>query len=205
MKHHLRKEMKERLAAITFTQAKAKSYAACEALIKLPEFLNARVVMLYLPIPHEMDTAEIALHAWQQGKVVLAPKVNWAQRHMLAVQINSLDDGLEDGGHGVRQPVAGEPWPVEEIGLVIVPALAYDARGGRLGRGGGFYDRFLAEQGMDAVKCGLGFHEQVVDELPMHSHDWPVDLLVTDQCVRRFRENNRSAGPGAASEEGRQA
>jgi len=193
MKHHLRKEMKERLAAISSEQARRKSGAACEALIALKEFRDAQAVMLYLPVPQEIDTAEIALSAWQGGKVVLAPKVNWSQKHMLAVQIHSLDDGLEDGGYGIRQPAGSEPWPVEQIDLVIVPALAYDGSGGRLGRGGGFYDRFLSAPGLRAVTCGLGFHEQVVDELPLHSHDWPVDLLVTDRGVQRFRDTTKPA------------
>lgn len=196
MKHHLRKEMKAKLAAMSDDEIASRSYAACEALLAQPEYRNARTIMLYLPIRQEVDTAEIALHAWQAGKTVLAPKVDWEQKHMLGMRISSLDDGLVYGQHSIREPAGGTVWPPEEIDFVIVPALAYDRSGGRLGRGGGFYDRFLAQRGMRAVKCGLGFDIQLVDELPTDGHDHPIDLLVTDKCVLRF-ESDDSTKPEA--------
>ncbi len=193
MKHHLRKQMKALLAAMTPDEVASQSQAACEKLIALDEYQQARAIMLYLPTPQEVDTAEIALHAWQHGKTVLAPKVNRQQRHMLAMEIHSFDDGLVTGSFGLREPHDNATvWPSEEIDLIIVPALAYDVTGGRLGRGGGFYDRFLSEPCVSAVTCGLGFAEQLVDELPLHSHDWPVDLLVTDREVRRFNATDKN-------------
>lgn len=192
MKKHLRRDMKATLASMPPTEAMRKSYAACKLMIGLPEFKSADVVMLYLPIPQEVDLSEVALHAWQQDKTVLAPKVNWSQRHMLAMQIHSMDDGVITGEYGVPEPDDGPIWPVEEIDLIIVPALAYDRTGARLGRGGGFYDRFLAGPGMKAVTCGLAFVEQLVDDLPADKHDQPVDILVTDKEVLRFA----SADPG---------
>jgi len=186
MKQHLRKEMKARLAAMSPQEAAGKSHRACKSLIGLPEFLRARTVMLYLPMAREPDTAEVALHAWGQGKVVLAPRVDWSEKRMAAVEIRSLDDGVVTGEHGVPQPAEGQVWPVEEIDFIVVPALAYDRAGGRLGRGGGFYDRFLARPAIRAVTCGLAFDEQVVERLPEERHDRPVDMLVTDKEVLRF-------------------
>jgi len=199
MKRHLRREMKARLAAMSPEVISTKSYAACEKLIALPEYHRARSVMLYLPISQEVDTAGIALHAWQHGKTVLAPKVSWQQRHMLAVAIHSLDDGLVHGKYGIREPLDGEPWPVEEIDFIVIPALAYDRLGGRLGRGGGFYDRFLADPNIRALSCGLGFDEQVVDELPVHAHDLPVTVLVTDKRVLRFDPADQARSGGGRS------
>ena len=190
VKGHLRREMKAKLAAMSPAEASAKSAKACLALVALPEFRGAEVVMLYLPTPQEVDTAQVALHAWQADKTVLAPKVNWSQKHMLAVEIRSLDDGLATSRLTVREPAEGAACPPEEIDFIIVPALAYDRRGGRLGRGGGFYDRFLAQPGLRAVRCGLGFDEQVVEELPAEAHDRPVDILVTDKEVLRFSRSD---------------
>jgi len=186
MKKHLRTEMKQKLAAMSSELAAEKSHAACSLLTALPEFRDADVVMLYLPIPQEIDPAEVALHAWRQDKTVLAPKVNWDQHHMLAVRISSLSDDIVTGKYGVPEPAKGPVWPMEDIDFIIVPALAYDRTGARLGRGGGFYDRFLAEPGIRAVTCGLGFAEQLVDELPTDRHDRAVDILVTDKEVLRF-------------------
>ena len=189
MKHHLRKEMKATLAAMAEKTAKDKSYAACKSLLELQEYRDAQVVMLYLPIPQEVDTAEIALHAWQGDKTVLAPKIGPTQKHLLPLEIHSLDDGLTAGVFGILEPTNGQVWPMEDIDFIIVPALAYDRSGGRLGRGGGFYDRFLAHPEVKAVTCGLGFSEQLVDELPMHTHDYPVQILVTDTDVIRFQQS----------------
>ncbi|MHC4294301.1 MAG: 5-formyltetrahydrofolate cyclo-ligase, partial [Planctomycetota bacterium] len=75
--------MKATLAAMSPEEISTRSYAACERLMKLPEYLNAQVLMLYLPIPQEVDVATVALHAWQSEKIVLAPKIDWSQRHML--------------------------------------------------------------------------------------------------------------------------
>ena len=105
---------------------------------------------------------------------------------MLAVEIRSFDDGLVEGRFGIREPGSGSPRPFEDIDLIVVPALAYDRTGGRLGRGGGFYDRFLARDDMRAVRCGLGFDEQVTEQLPTHAHDLPVAIVVTDRQVLRF-------------------
>jgi len=194
MKHHLRKEMKQRLATIGPDEAAERSRLACRRLIELPEFQRAHAVMIYLTIPQEVETTELALAGWQHGKTILAPRVNWDQRHMLAVEVRSLESGVSSTRYGLWEPSDGEPWPIEDIDLVVVPALAFDRDGHRLGRGGGFYDRFLAEPKMRAASCGLAFAEQLLDELPRHAHDWPVDILVTDREVLRFNSSDRGRG-----------
>ena len=187
MKPTLRKDMLKTLAAMSAQTIAAKSHLACQALADLAEFRSAATVMIYLPMPRELDTAPLALAAWHQDKTVVAPRVVWGQGHMVPVLCRSLDDGdLTPPRFGVREPMEGEPWPLEEIDLVVAPALAFDRRGHRLGRGGGFYDRFLASSMLKATACGLGFAEQVVDELPTADNDHPLDILVTDKEVLRF-------------------
>ncbi len=187
MKRALRKEMLATLAAMSAQASAAKSHQACHHLISLEEFRSAQTVMMYLPMPREVDTAPLALAAWQDGKTVVVPRVYWDQRHMIPVLCKSLDDeNLSPGRFGVREPLRGEPWPLEEIDLVVTPALAFDRQGHRLGRGGGFYDRFLASPHLRATVCGLGFAEQVVDELPTADNDHRLDVLVTDKEVLRF-------------------
>jgi len=187
MKKALRKQMLATLAAMKASVAAAKSKQACATLGGLEEFRSARCVMLYLPTPTEVDTAHLALAAWQDGKTVVMPKVFWGQGHMIPVVCRSLgDEDLSPGKFGIREPADGEPWLLEDIDLVVTPALAFDRRGHRLGRGGGFYDRFLAQPALHATAVGLAFAEQVVDELPINGEDHPVDILVTDKEVLRF-------------------
>jgi 5-formyltetrahydrofolate cyclo-ligase len=185
----VRKHLREVLTAMSDADRHRKSAAACSLLTQSPEFQMARVVMLYLSMPLEVDTAALALRAWQAGKTVVAPKVAWDQRRMLPIEIASLNAGLTTTAPGMREPIAGNPVPVEFIDLVIVPGLGFTPGGHRIGRGMGFYDRFLAQQEFIGLSCGLGFEEQVVEQLPTLDHDIPLSMLVTDGGIRRFASN----------------
>ncbi|MFW6133841.1 MAG: 5-formyltetrahydrofolate cyclo-ligase [Planctomycetota bacterium] len=187
MKARLRKDMQRTLADMPADVAAAKSRAACGKLIALDAFARAEVVMVYLHVPDEVDTTEVALAAWQHDKRVLVPAVDWDTRRMEALELHSLaDEHLDEDAYGLRTPAGAAPAHAEIIDLVVVPALAYDRRGNRLGRGAGFYDRFLARADVRAVACGLAFAEQVVESVPVHASDYPVDILVTDTEVMTF-------------------
>ena len=185
-KSAIRKNLRELLARMTDEQRHAKSLAACALITASREFDAARVVMLYLSTAQEVDTAPLALRAWQAGKTVVVPKVSWDQRRMLPIEISSLTTGLTSTGPGIREPIAGKPCPTEFIDLVIVPGLGFTNTGYRIGRGMGFYDRFLAQHDFLGLSCGLAFSEQIVDNLPVLDHDIPLSMLATDQGLRRF-------------------
>ena len=184
-KQAVRRGLRETLAAMTEVERHAKSVAACRVVCASPEFAAARVVMLYLSNPTEVDTAPIALRCWQDGKQVVVPKVSWDQRRILPVEISSLKDGLTTTGP-VREPIAGKPIPLDLIDLVVVPGLGFTAKGYRIGRGMGFYDRFLAQPEFVGLSCGLAFDEQVMETLPVLDHDVPLSMLATDTGIRRF-------------------
>ena len=186
MKQRIRQQVRATLAAMTPQTEAAKSALACRAVAGLDEFAGARVVMAYLEIPHEVATVDLLSAAWADDKIVLVPRIVPHSRQMLALPIRSLDAGIELTQRVLREPAAGEPWPVEQIDLIVTPGLAFDRAGNRLGRGGGYYDRFLALPGMRAVTCGLAFAEQMVDDVPTGPHDLPMDMIVTDADVIRF-------------------
>ena len=190
-KSQLRHQIKNALFELTPEQRIAKSKKACANLINAPQFQQATVVMLYLPLPHEADDTGAILCAWQREKTVAVPKVSWQQRHMIAVEINSLETGIATEASGLRNPITGAPMPVEEIDLVVTPGLAFDANGNRLGRGGAYFDRFFGSPGFRAVKCGFAFSEQVVESVPVQEHDQLVDLLVTEEGVIYCNESLR--------------
>jgi 5-formyltetrahydrofolate cyclo-ligase len=104
---------------------------------------------------------------------------------MLPVEISSLKDGLTTTGP-VREPISGQPMPVEFIDLVVVPGVGFTEQGFRIGRGMGFYDRFLAQPDFLGLSCGLAFEEQVVPALPVLDHDMPLSMLATNRGLRRF-------------------
>jgi len=187
----LRRRLREALASMDDADRHAKSLSACGWIAGSPEFAAASVVMLYLSTPHEVDTASLALRCWQAGKSVVVPKVSWDQRRMLPVEIASLQTGLTTTGPGIREPDAGtgKPIPTNLIDLVLVPGLGFTPEGYRIGRGMGFYDRFLAQPEFVGVSCGLAFEEQIVPALPVLDHDVPLSMLATDRGIRRFASN----------------
>ena len=188
-KAQLRRNLQNRLLAIPQEQRVEKSRKACRNLISLEQFQNASTIMMYLTLPHEADTSEAILNAWQHGKVVVVPKVFRQQRHMIPVQINSLERDITTDDWGLRNPTAGIPIPFEEIDMVVTPALGFDRKGNRLGRGGAYYDRFFAHSELKASRCGFAFSEQLIDSVPVTEHDEPMDILVTDEEITYF--NNR--------------
>jgi len=187
-KQQLRQQIRTQLSRMTGQQRIDKSQKACKELIETPEFRKANMIMAYLSLPNETDTAPFILYAWQHNKTIAVPKISWQQRHMIAVEINSLETGIATEAGGLRNPVTGVPVPPEDIDLVVAPALAFDKKGNRLGRGGSYYDRFFQHKKLRAIKCGLAFSEQLLDSVPAVEHDQPVDMLITDQGVTYFNK-----------------
>lgn len=187
-KTELRKDIKSRLAAMDDICRAEQSRKICAALTQLKEFRRSGVIMVFLSLPHEIDTVPIILNAWQQGKTVAVPKISWQQRHMIPVQINSLETGFSTDGFGLKNPTTGLPVPIEDIDFVVTPGLGFDRKGNRLGRGGGYFDRFFSNDTLKAVRCGVCFSEQLVDEVPTVETDIPVDMLITDKEFLIFNQ-----------------
>jgi 5-formyltetrahydrofolate cyclo-ligase len=190
-KERLRVRLQKSLLEMSEEERSEKSLKACKNLVSTPQFQRASTVMMYLSLPHEVDTTEAVLYSWQQGKTVVMPKVSWQQRHMIPVKINSLETGFSTEASGLRNPITGVPMPIEEIDLVVAPALGFDKEGNRLGRGGAFYDRFFANEQLAASRCGFAFAEQLVDSVPVEERDEPVDFLVTDKEVLYFKPDSQ--------------
>jgi 5-formyltetrahydrofolate cyclo-ligase len=164
------------------------SAAACAHLTDLEVFQHASVVMLYMPLATEVDLTPVAIRCFQGAKTVCVPRVDWRGRDMVPVEISSFDDeAMAIDDHGLRTPRAGRPIVPSQIDLVIVPGLAFDAGGNRLGRGGGFYDRFLRRLRRSAITVGLAFDGQIIDTVPADDRDFAVDLIVTDRRVRHIK------------------
>jgi 5-formyltetrahydrofolate cyclo-ligase len=191
-KKQMRAAMRSVLEELSAEQRHAASVAACNRVMALEAFKHAGAVMLYLPMTNEIDVTGIAVRCFREGKTVCVPRVDWKRCDMLALEVDSLDDRvLEIDEHGVRTPRNGRPIPPSMIDLVLVPGLAFDQRGMRLGRGGGYYDRFLGrvkEHG--ATTIGIAFDQQIVDVVPVASHDLAVDKVITDRrvtCAKALR------------------
>ena len=137
--------------------------------------------MGYLAMPSEVNLDELLARWIHDGLCVSAPRVDWNAGLLISARLLDLDNSLEVRQRQVREPSAGEAISLEKIDLVLVPGLAFDRRARRLGRGGGFYDRFLADlrRVSHAWIVGVAFDEQIASDLPMEEHDIAMDAIVT--------------------------
>ncbi len=151
-----------------------------DTLIALPEYRRASVVLAYMSMGAEFETAAFVRRVLADGKTLVLPRVNREAKRLNLFVVGDLDRDLAPGVWEIREPVPDRCAAAVErdIEFALVPGLAFDERGGRLGYGGGFYDRLLA--GLQAVRVTAAFSVQVVEAVPMSEHDQYVDLIVTE-------------------------
>lgn len=177
----MRNRLRRILTEISPHECQEKSKRICQTVLASPQYRSASVVMVFLSMQHEVDTTPIILDAWQHGKTVVVPHVAWQQKHMIPVEINSLDTGIKTGWAGLRNPISQTPVPYADIDLTLTPGLGFDRCGNRLGRGAAYYDRFFTSSGFRAAKWAVAFHVQIQDEIPYDDQDVPVDAIITEE------------------------
>lgn len=184
-KQLFRKEIMALRRALAPEDAAAKSLAAQRLLVAQPLWREARAVALYAALPEEMGTDALLENAWAAGKTVLLPRVDTArQGHMDFVACAGWQD-LVRGAYGIREPRSGLS-PVAAAGpdLFVLPGVAFDRTGRRLGFGGGFYDRFLARSAWPCPRVGLCFGVQLVPSFPegvVDAWDMGVNYCCTEE------------------------
>lgn len=176
----------------------ARSVRIAERLLALPEMQEAERVLFYASVAEEVDTWPL-LAAWlERGRIPLLPVVGRSGGLLSAAPVRDLRADLAPGPFGISQPDLDRTGEVawRSIQAVVLPGLAFDLRGYRLGRGAGYYDRSLPALGPAARRIGLAFECQVVERLPTEPHDVPVDRVVTEERIISPRPPGASGAPG---------
>ncbi|VVB63874.1 5-formyltetrahydrofolate cyclo-ligase family protein [uncultured archaeon] len=159
-----------------------KSFKIQQKLFSLPEFIKAKVILFYLSFAGEVETHRMVDKAVSQGKKVAVPIINNKNKKMIPSLMTDYGCELEVGPYSIFQPKSRHIKPVapNKIDLIIVPAVAYDRKGNRLGRGLGYYDRFLNSLPRRTKTVGLAFDFQVLSDLPfLEPHDFGVDKVLS--------------------------
>jgi len=155
----------------------------------MPAFLDSRTVMLYLALPQEVQTRTLLEACHRSAKRVAVPVVT--NDGLLAVHLRPGREELKPGRFGIPEPAGATPViPAGDIDCVLVPGVAFDSRGARLGFGKGYYDRFLCRLPAAAHVCGLAFALQIVERVPETPHDVRMHWLVTEQGARRCEDDS---------------
>lgn len=165
-------------------ERRSASETASQRLLALPEVRRAGTVLLYAPLREEADPATVVLPVLsKRGVRTLFPRVRGEELELVAATDLT---GLALGYRGIREPVGPTVDP-EDVDVAVIPGVAYDVLGGRLGQGGGHYDRLLQLVSDDCLRVGFCFSCQVVPFVPCEPHDEPVDLVVTQRATYRTR------------------
>ena len=177
-KRQIRMRAIQRLQAQTKEARRRKSEVIWRKLARLAVFRRAKTVLCYVALPYEVDTWSFLQRMLEQGKRVVVPKVSGQQLQLAAV--NNLAAELAPGAFGVWEPLPAAARPVkpQAIDVALVPGLAFDRRGHRVGHGFGYFDRLLARLPSSTATVGLCFQFQLVDRLPTSPHDYTVQTVL---------------------------
>lgn len=172
-KNELRRSIKNRKTLLTEADRLRAAERVFAILESTAEFMLADHILMYHSLPDELSTREF-ITKWSGRKHFYLPRVNGVNLEILPYDSSRL----ALGSFHIEEPTGNDVTSADRIELIITPGVAYDRRGGRLGRGRGYYDRLLAES--RAVKMGVCYDFQLVDEVPTEPHDVRMDAIVTE-------------------------
>ncbi|HEY5653021.1 MAG TPA: 5-formyltetrahydrofolate cyclo-ligase [Pontiella sp.] len=179
-KAEIRKQMLQHRKKLSVQWLKEASTGVIDNLQQLEAFKDASMVALYIAVGGEVDLQNLFITCWNLDKRTCIPHYNDQTKcyEMAEITRESL---LEPGHLSIPEPVSIKRVPPENIDLILVPGLAFDASGNRLGRGGGYYDRILS--GFPNYCTAIAFDFQLIPQIPVDAHDEPVDAIVTESKI----------------------
>lgn len=173
-KGEIRQYIRQKKTILAEYDCSKAANSVLEQLEVLPEFLNATNILCYHPLPDELSTIPI-INKWKKIKNIFLPRVNGNILEILPYNENSLNTG----SFKIKEPQGSNTIDLNLIDLIIVPAMAYDPKGNRTGRGKGYYDRLL--QNTKAIKVGIIYDFQLLPNLPTDEHDISADIIITEK------------------------
>lgn len=204
LKTELRKQTEAARAALSAEERAFYSAQACDEAIRYLDTLFPTIendtftLFSYVPFRTELDVTPVMQWCWQRGGRVAVPKVI-ADRKLMSLHLIGGLDELVTGKWGIREPEMSAPIvsDLSAIDVLLVPGLAFDGEGGRLGYGGGYYDAFIRRcrenAGKEPYKLAVAFDAQLVDAVPMDDHDFRVDAVVTEKRKWFVTTGNKDA------------
>jgi 5-formyltetrahydrofolate cyclo-ligase len=166
-----------------------RSRLAVKNFLQLPELQRWSTLFIYVNFRSELETVELIHQCLVRGKRVAVPLVNAAENVMVPLLIKDPEKDLAPGYYGIPEPDPRKSLRVaaREIDAAVIPGSVFDVNGGRLGYGGGYYDRFLVNDAPRAKRVGFAFELQVVEGVPLEPHDQLLDILVTEDRTIKIR------------------
>ncbi len=177
-REEIRACVKKRREDASKIQAAELSARICERIVAMAEYLKAKRILCYAALPDEVQTGGLLREILRSGRSLYLPRTRGSNLEVAHV---TADTKLERGAYGVPEPVTDELADISDVDLVLAPGVAFDREGNRLGYGKGYFDRLLKD--CACPKVGLAYEMQMVDHVPEHQGDVPMDKVVTEERI----------------------
>ena len=188
-KSELRSTVHERLIQLSKDEHRIKSEKVCQNILGIPEIQKASCVMAYLAQPPELNLDPLLKHLLAREVHVAVPHVGDRGHEMQPIELESLNESeLDVDRFGIRTPSIHKNVRLKSIDVIIIPGVAFGKNGTRLGRGGGFYDRFLNSISEHTLRIGACFDLQNSPSVPTDSHDVGVHLIATETATMHCKK-----------------
>ena len=184
-KKDIRESVIKRLHRMSADELAEKYRKIEERLFGFANFLESRIVLFYMDKPGEVRGRDIVDRSYHYSKIVVIPAFDPATHTMRLLKVDNPRKDLKKGPRGILEPDPKKcnTVPIECIDIAIIPGIAYDEKGGRIGSGEGYYDRLIPDLAVTTRKVALSLEDQIVPLVPMESHDRYVDIIISDKRV----------------------
>ena len=184
-KDDIRGNIQRALAALSDKEIKNKNQRIEKRLFEFANFLEANIVLLYINSNCEVNSLNIIERCLNYKKIVILPAFVSTKYEMKLMKIDNLDTDLTLGPRNILEPDPNQcnVVPIECIDIAIIPGIAFDEKGGRIGSGDGYYDRLIPKLPITTRKVALTFENQIVPQIQMESHDRYVDIIITEKRI----------------------
>jgi len=183
----LRKIILAHRDTLTLAEQTEKSEQIVGSLADLPEVQQASILFVYVNFRSEVQTVPFIKHCLSAGKTVTVPVTCVAEKKLQTIQLTDVEKDLQPGYCGIPEPITILQQTMESdpasIDMVILPGSVFDRQGGRLGYGGGYYDRFLVDAAPGAVRVAVAYESQLVDTIELQPHDQLMDWIITENNI----------------------
>ena len=178
----------ERLDKLTKEELEAKYRKIEHKLFEFANFMEAQLAFLYTPVSHEIPTASIIKKALQIEKGIVLPVFTEAKNSINLYKITNYDKDLVEGSEGILEPDTSKCKKIalEDIDIAIIPGLAFDDKGGRIGLGNNFYTKLITKLPETCRKVSLAYEDQIVDQIQMESRKFTIDIITDERVIYKI-------------------
>lgn len=184
-KREIRNNISKIFSKLSANNISEKTRNIEKRLFEFANFIESKTSLLYINSGYEVVTKNILERCFDYNKTVILPSFSAETQKISFFKVDNLKKGLKRGGNGILEPDISrcKIVPIEIIDIAIIPGFAFDEKGGRIGSGDGLYDRLIPALPVTTRKVGLAYESQIVQHVPMETHDKNVDIIVTEKRI----------------------